>query len=151
VTWTIFSASGCIYDPPPKGKDIFILNQSDENIFVTDTLFIGGTIRQYDSFLVNKKLFVEVKGNSIRSYSRWRYFLSKKKSKNMRQQFTLYFIEADDLSKSYEQIKANTLYKVFSADLDEIEESKLNYVFYYKDSIILMHEYDQESIKKENN
>ena len=145
------SATGCIYDPPPKGKDIFILNQSDENIFVTDTLFTGGTIRQYDSFLVNKKLFVEVKGNSIRSYSRWRYFLSEKKSKNMRQQFTLYFIKTDDLSKSYEQIRANTLYKVFSADLDEIEESKLNYVFYYKDSIILKHEYDLESIKKENN
>ena len=130
------------------GKDIIILNQSDENIFVTDTLFTGGTIST-TLFLSTKNYLSKSKETRFVVTADGDIFLVKRKVKICGNNLHC-ILSRRTISVSYEQIRANTLYKVFFA-LDEIEQSKLNYVFYYKDSIILKHEYDLESIKKEHN
>ncbi len=142
---------GCFYDPPRKGKEIFIHNQTDEYVYVTDSLLPTGNIRLYDTVLVNKKELMLAKGNYIPTFNQWIYFLPEVWYKDLKEnnihKFALYFITRNDFNKNYEVIKSNKLYQVYYIDLDDVMKNQLTHVFYFKDSILTEHTYDIESIR----
>jgi hypothetical protein len=141
--------TGCVYDPPRKGYEITIHNQTDQYVYVVDSLRDKGRPFAYDTFLVNKRPVIQTQGNFIPKYDQWVYFLlenqyqyikSKKAGKN-----TLYFIKAGDIDKSYDSIKNNRLYTIYPYHVDEIKNNNINHLFYYNDSIVLMHTFNVET------
>jgi hypothetical protein len=145
----LYLLTGCVYDPPKKGYDIIIHNQTGQYVYVVDSLPATGRPVVYDTFLVNKRPMVQAMGNYIPEYAQWRFFLlenqyqyirSKKAGKD-----TLYFIKAGDIDKSYDSIKNNRLYTMYPYLVDEIKNNTINRLFYYNDSIVLMHTFNVET------
>ena len=142
---------GCIYDPPKKGNEIIIHNQTEGYIFVTDSLPAQGNIRLYDTSLVNKRRQVETKGEYIPRHANGEYFLYEAQYHQLKRKengtVTLYFIVEKDIGKTYDEIKRDKLYKEFSAGPDDVMNSELNHIFYYNDTIILEHTYGVEKYR----
>jgi len=46
-----------VYDPPIKGKEIIIENQTNDYVYVIDSLSAVGNLKLYDTFLVNKYIY----------------------------------------------------------------------------------------------
>jgi hypothetical protein len=71
-------ATGCLaYDPPLRGNDIFIHNQTADFVYVLDSLPAAGTLPLYDTFSINRKPIVSAKPNYISKYGTWDYFWRK--------------------------------------------------------------------------
>lgn len=142
---------GCVYDPPLKGREIYIHNQTDKYVFVTNSLPSSGFLLAYDTFRVNSRILIGKKGQYIAGYDDWVYFFSKTrydflKTKKV-QKDTLYFIQETDIRKPWNQLRDEIGYKIFEFDIEEVEKSKLNHIFYYGDSILLSHEYNMTTLK----
>ena len=108
--------NSCVYDPPLKGYDVFIENQTNDFIFVTDTLPETGTLNLYDTFSVNNKAYILAKGNYIPKYNKWVYFIPQQKLKETEtnhNEVFLYFITSKNLYKSCEEIRRIIYSKLF--------------------------------------
>ena len=142
----IILVSGCIYDPPLKGKEIFIENQTNDFVYVLDSLPGKGGVSVYDTFSVDNKVYISAKPNYISKYNKWAYFFSERKYKSMKSnretKIHFYFIVQKDLDKTWEELKDKKLYKIINIDIDEINEKPVNHIFYYTDSINITHEYN---------
>lgn len=145
----LFLLMGCVYDPPRKGYEIIIHNQTDQYVYVVDSLPSTGQPVVYDTFLVNKRPMVETLGKYIPKYAVWMYYFfenqyqyikTKKAGKD-----TLYFIKAGDIDKSYDSIRNNRLYTIYPYQVDEIKNNNINHLFYYNDSMVLMHTFNVET------
>lgn len=143
----------CIYDPPLRGKDVFVENQTENYILVSDSLKGNGSFIIYDTFLVNKSRYISCKPNYISPFTKWQNFISEKKTKALKndsiKQIIFYFIKREDVFRPVEEIRTNNLYDSINLNLDEIERNELNYVFYYGDSIFIRHEFSMS--KKTSN
>ncbi|OQP40878.1 hypothetical protein A4H97_14815 [Niastella yeongjuensis] len=139
---------GCVYDPPQKGNIIYIHNQTDQYVFVIDSLPSQGNARLYDTSLVNGRRMISAIDSNIPAFGTCAYFLSEnhyryQKLKN-KGNVTLYFIAEKDITKTYDKIKHDTFYRVFSVDADTVMTNGINHIFYYNDTIFLEHIFDTE-------
>ena len=141
---------GCNYDPPPKGNDIVIHNQTGNYVYISDTLPGTGTIVLFDTLRVNDKWMVAARGNYISKYSQWEYFLSNNQytmAKKQPSKAVFYFIDEKDVGKDYSEIISKRLYRTYKFNPDDIVDHLISHIFYYNDSIILEHKYDIETNK----
>jgi hypothetical protein len=143
----LFITTGCpVYDPPLKGNDIFIHNQTADFVYVLDRLPATGTLPLYDTFSINSKPNIEAKPNYISKYRDWDYFFDESQYRQMKRQgvdsFTFYFIPPDYIDSSFEQIHANRRYTRVKLHIDEAWNKTINHIFYYGDSIEVTHEYN---------
>lgn len=141
----LISLSSCICDPPLKGKDIFIENQTNDYVFVTDSLQGSQYFTIYDTFLLNGKIYISSLPNYIPKFNKWQSFLSEIEFSDMKSrgnsQSTYYFIKKENILFSIEQIRSKKLYDSINISLEEIVKNNLNYIMYYGDSIIFNHEF----------
>lgn len=146
---------GCVnppaYDPPIEGRDIFIHNQTGNYVFVTDSLPDEGYMLPYDSFLVNSRVMISKKGNYISGYDQWIKLFSDKQYQSLKKKGlrldTLYFIEEKNMKSTWNEIRSNKLFRDFSYDINDVNRSELNHIFYFRDTIFLEHSFNLESIK----
>jgi hypothetical protein len=135
---------GCVYDPPLKGKNIYFINQDSNYVFITDALNVSGYLERYDTVFINGTRHIMKKGNYLSKYSLWEDFLSQKemdsyKTKSIKLKYR--FIKDENLNFPKSIILNQKLYDSIELDINEILQNKLNYIVYYKDSIVKLHEY----------
>lgn len=142
--------AGCpIYDPPLKGKEILISNQTDDYIFVTDSLNTTESLRLYDTFLVNDKLYISAEGNYIPKFTAWTYLFPdiryEKMKKEHRDHLNFYFIRKANQNKPMQEIASNKLYDSVYLNISELKKDTINHIFYYGDSIVVTYKFDMET------
>jgi hypothetical protein len=147
----LLSAYSCVYDPPLGGKDIFIENQTDDYVFVIDSLNGSGYFAINDTLFVNNNIYISTSANYIPRFDRWQSFISNTKIGSLKGkdklQVTYYFIKKETVFSYIERIRGDNLYDSITISLDEIEKNELNYITYYGDSIILSHEFSMSQRK----
>ena len=135
----------CIYDPPLRGKNVFIENQTDDYIFVADSLKGYGFLKFYDTLRINGNEYISAEPNYISPFTKWQNFISEMEFKTMKNnnitQMIFYFIKGENVLRPIEKIRTNKLYDSITINLVELEQNDLNYIFYYKDSVTLNHEF----------
>ncbi len=72
ISVLFFTSISC----PSPGKDIFIENQTDNFVFVIDSLTGAGYPRIYDTSLVTGRKYIGSIPNCIPRFHKWRKFLS---------------------------------------------------------------------------
>ena len=136
---------GCVYDPPVRGKDIFIENQTDDYIYVCDDINKQTFLKLHDTFLINDKKYIAALPNYIPKFSKWNYFISEAKQQEIKNKnndiVRLFFIRQRDIEKNINLISKDGLYTKFEINLSDIQNHQINYIFYYHDSIFIAHEY----------
>lgn len=144
--------SSCFYDPPLKGKTLFIENQTSDVLYVVDSLTGNSNLKLYDTFSVNNRVYISRRPNYIPAYGKYGHILSQtsidsEKKKN-RNDLTFYFISSNNLNKSVKDISTNRLYDSIKINFKAIEENNLNYLFYFKkDNIQFEHEYNLKDMR----
>lgn len=143
--------TGCVYDPPVKGKEIIISNQTDNYIFVVDSLNQTGNLNLYDTFLVNKKPYISAMGNYIPKFSAWTYFFSDIRYEKIKREhsdkLSLYFIRKENQNKPMQEIVSNKLYDSVYLNVSELKKDTINHIFYYGDSIVVTYKFEMEMRK----
>lgn len=145
--------NSCVYDPPLHGFNIIIENQSDNFVYVIDSLPESGKIILYDTFSVNKKIYISAKGNLIPKYSKWNLFITEQELKlknTQNNKLTLYFISSENQNKNYKEIRKNELFRVFHLNIKDVKVNSINYIFYLNDTICLSHEFNMEKNKRKS-
>lgn len=142
----------CVYDPPQKGLEIFIHNQTSRFVYVTDSLPPSGYLTPYDTLLVNSNVFIMKEGNYIAEYDQMVYFFSKNRFDYLKakkiHKLILFFIREEDIGKPNDQLRQEKGYKIFEVGIDEVWKNSINHIFYYGDSIHLSHNYDMTSFNR---
>jgi len=145
--------AGCpVYDPPMKGKEIMISNQTDDYVFVIDSLNSTGNLKLYDTFLVNDKIYISAEGNYIPKFTAWTYFLPDIRYEKMKKehvdQLSFYFIRKENQNKPMQEIVSNKLYDSVYLNVSELKEDTINHIFYYGDSIVVTYKFAMETRKR---
>jgi hypothetical protein len=146
VTFLILLVTtGClVYDPPLKGNDIFIHNQTADFVYVLDSLPATGTLPLYDTFSINSKPIIEAKPNYISKYGTWDYFFEEEQYRLLKQNgvdsLTFYFIPPQSPDSSY--ININRQYTILKLSIDDAWNKPVSHIFYYGDSIAVTHKYN---------
>jgi hypothetical protein len=64
----------CVYDPPQKGIDIWIHNQTEKPLMLMDSL--NSEAKIFDTAKVNNRMFIERPGNYMSEYATHNKFYS---------------------------------------------------------------------------
>jgi len=139
--------TGCpAYDPPLKGNDIFIHNQTAGFVFVLDSLPLTGSLPLYDTFSINHKPIIEAKPNYISKYKSWDYFFDEAHYQLLKQTgvdtLTFYFFPFNYLDSNFLKWNANQRYTVAKLRIEDAWNKPVNHIFYYGDSIEITHQYN---------
>lgn len=141
---SVFLMSSCVYDPPKKGIDIFIHNQTGKQIVIADSL--GADVKLYDTAKVNNRVFVNRLGNYMAEYTTYNKFFSQTVidsfKKHNHNYITLYILDENHLPDSAGKFIFSNPYRSFDINMDTISNYKLNHLFIYKDTILFEHRYD---------
>ena len=142
----------CFYDPQ-KGKDVIIHNQTDSFVLVLDSLNIE-KIALYDTASVNGRVYISRKPNYLTEFNNIKKFISdsyiRKLTKDKIDKLTFYFIDKINLGKSPNQILTNHLYRSIEINLDTLDKYKLNHLFLTDNAILLEHEHDFLTNRKQD-
>lgn len=142
----LFFLSGCFYDPPIKGKDIIIENQTNDFVFVTQNLEELKNLKLYDTFKINNLMYISARPNYIPQYRQWINFLSDVKLDIIKNDtLTFYFLTNTNQQKTFLEINNSNLYKIIQIPIDQIKKNDINNIFYYKDSIVYTNKRDFET------
>lgn len=131
-----------IYDPPIKGKEIVIHNQTDQQILVLDSL-TGEYFKLYDTALFNDRKYLWRKPNYIPEYGIYDHFVPDDEVQELRNakklKASFYFIAQSELGKTPRQIVEKGLYRLCEVRLDSLEEKELTHVFFNPDTVFIDH------------
>lgn len=149
-TSIILSITSCVYDPPIKGKEIIIYNQSPNTIQVLVGLASGLQSKYCDTFSVNKRMYIGRNPNFISEYDQWDYFFRDSFRDKLEKN------GIDSLILNINRISMDSLFRfsidateVLKISLADIESHEINRIFYYRDSIKYENEFNMEGyIKK---
>lgn len=146
VLLILIVTTGCpAYDPPLKGNDIFIHNQTGGFVYVLDSL-PAGALPLYDTFSINHKPIIEAKPNFISPYKTWDYFFEEAQYQRLKQMgidsLAFYFFPLNDFDSSYIKLNANQHYTVAKLRIEDAWNKTVNHIFYFGDSIEITHEYN---------
>ena len=134
----------CVYDPPQKGKEISIHNQTDKPIIIVDSLN-GNHARLYDTAMVNGRRYISRQPNYMTGYGVYQKFSSDGKINNLKNRkidkIELYIIDTSDLQNTFSQIYTNRLFRSFDINIDTLEKYDLNHLFITNDTILFEHDY----------
>jgi len=134
----------CVYDPPQKGKEILIHNQTGKPIIIVDSLN-GNRARLYDTATVNGRRYISRLPNYTTAYGDYQKFYSDGKINNLKNRkidkIELYIIDTSDLQNTFSQIYTNRLFRSFDINIDTLEKYDLNHLFITNDTILFEHDY----------
>jgi hypothetical protein len=138
----------CVYDPPMRGKELTIHNQTNQQFLVVDCL-LGNYFRLYDTAQVNSRRYIGRRPNYVAEYSIYQHFYSNRdidslKKKNFTK-ITWYVIDQSEVPNGPSEISATHAYRSFDLNIDTFKKYQLNHIFIMEDTIILDHEYDYAS------
>jgi hypothetical protein len=136
--------SSCNYDPPPKGVQVYIENQTNKIIFVSQSFLEDTIINLYDTFYVNNRLQIEANGRLVYGYTKYNLFLSDLDIKKMSKDslFTIYFLKEKSLNLSPKEVRKNKLYDSLILNINDIRKNQVNHVFIYDTLIISEHKFN---------
>jgi len=141
----IFLLGHCTYDPPQKGKELLIHNQTDRAFLVLDSLN-GKSFTLYDTAKVNDRVYITRQPNFVAEFTSFTRFYSNMKMDVIRLKnknwTTLYFVDQADIHLSPQAILASHAYRFFSINIDTLAKYELNHLFITKDTILFEHDYD---------
>jgi len=148
----IFLLGSCIYDPPLKGKEVSIHNQTDRPIMVLDSLS-ERYFKLYDTATVNGRRYISRQANYVAEYDVCRRFYSDAeidylKSKNLNK-ITLYVIDYNNLENAPGSILINHSYRSVDISTDTLKKYALNHLFITTDTILLEHTYNYFSNREQ--
>ncbi len=130
------------YDPPIKGKEIVIHNQTNRQILVLDSL-TGQYFKLYDTALFNDRKYLWRKPNYIPEYGIYNHFISDENVEELRNEKKLnalfYFINQSELEKTPKEIFEKGLYRLCEIRLDSLEEKELTHIFLKSDTVFIDH------------
>lgn len=147
----IFLLASCIEDPPRKGKEVWIQNQSARPLMVLDSL-TGNYFKLYDTATVNGRRFITRQANYITEYGLCSRFFSEPEvndlqSKNI-SRITLYLVDENYLQAIPDSVLVNHLYRSFDISLDTLKKYELNHLFITNDTVLFEHSYDYFTNRK---
>ena len=141
----LFLLTSCIYDPPLKGKTIFIHNQTGKTLFVVDSL-TGNYFKLYDTAKVNDRRYISRRPNFMTKYGLWERFYSNNEIDSIRRKrnnrLTFYFIEQEFLQNTPSTVLANRSFRSFEINIDTLKKYELNHVFITENTVLLEHKHD---------
>lgn len=141
----IFLLSSCIYDPPLKGKEVYIHNQTNGALLVIDSL-TGNYFKLYDTAKVNDRVYISRRPGFIAEFGSYLRFVSNneidKVTLKKKNKITLYFVDKAYLQNESGTILSNNVYRSFDIIIDTLKKYELNHLFVTGDSIFLDHHYD---------
>lgn len=134
----------CVYDPPLKGKEISIHNQTDKQIIIVDSLY-GNHARLYDTAIVNGRRYIARLPNYMIEYGVYKKFYSDDEMNNLKNKkvnkMKLYIIDTSAVQNTFNQIHTNHLFRSFEINIDSLEKYDLNHLFITNDTILFEHDY----------
>jgi hypothetical protein len=141
----IFLLCSCIYDPPRKGKDVSIHNQTNRPIMVLDSL-TEKYFKLYDTAKVNDRRYISRQPAYITEYGVYRRFYSDAEIENLKNKninrIALYVIDYNNLGNTPGSILINHLYRSFDISIDTLKKYELNHLFISTDTMLLEHDYN---------
>ena len=118
----------CVYDPPQKGKEISIHNQTDKPLIIVDSLNINDA-RLYDTAIVNGRRYISRQPNYMTEYGVYQKFYSDGELNNLKNKkinkIKLCIIDTSDLKNTFSQIYINHLFRSFDINIDTLEKYNL--------------------------
>jgi hypothetical protein len=122
----------CIYDPPQKGKEILIHNQTNKPIIILNSLNLK-YLKLYDTAMVNERIYITRQPNYITGYSIYQNFFSDNelndlKSKNI-SSVTFYIVDEAEVKNTLNAILNNHAYRSFDVNVDTLKKYQLNHLF----------------------
>ena len=146
--FVVFLLLSCIYDPPLKGKEISIHNQTNRPLLIVDSL-TGGYFKLYDTAIVNNRRYITRLSNFVTEYgvfhSDQEMEALKHKKKNS---ITLYIIGQENLKYAPDSIFTNRLFRSFELIIDTLKKHELNQLFITEDTIFLGHDFEYYSDRR---
>jgi hypothetical protein len=140
----IFLLGHCTYDPPLKGKELWIHNQTDKAFLVLDSLD-GNSFKLYDTSKVNDRVYITRQPNFVTEFTSFTRFYSNKKMNVIRlihkNWTTLYFIDEANIYQSPQTVLASHTYRSFRINIDTLAKYELNHLFITRDTILFEHDY----------
>ena len=140
-----FLLFSCIYDPPQKGKEISIHNQTDKPIVILDSL--NGDYRKlYDTAKVNGRIFISRRPNYLTEYGVYQKFYFDLEMDNLKtkgiNKIKLYIIDSSEQQKTLSKISINHSFRSFDINIDTLKKYDLNHLFISKDTILFEHDFN---------
>ena len=121
ISALFFTSFSC----PSAGKEIIIENQTDNFVFVIDSLTGPGSLKIYDTFSVNNRKYIGSRPNCIPRFDKWQNFLSREDVRVLEEkgvsEFKFYFIIKDNINKPIKEISHYRLYDSIQINLREIK------------------------------
>jgi hypothetical protein len=141
----IFFLCSCVYDPPQKGKEIFIHNQTDKPIIIVDSL-TGNQLRLYDTANVNNRRYIIRQSKYMTEYGNYQKFYSDVEMNNFKlknnNKITFYIIDTSDLQNILRQFSIDNSLRSFDVNIDTLKKYDLNHLFITSDTILFEHDYN---------
>jgi len=148
----LFLLCSCVYDPPPKGKEIFIHNQTDRPIIIVDSL-TGSQLRLYDTPMVNNRRYITRQAKYITEYGNYQNFHSDLEMDNFKlknnNKITFYIIDTSDVQNILSQISIDNSLRSFDINIDTLKKYDLNHLFITSDTILFEHYYNYHTSRKQ--
>ena len=140
-----FLLVSCIYDPPPKGRTVFIHNQTGYPFFVVDSL-TGNHLKLYDTTKVNDRHYISRRPNFTTEYGVFERFYSDNEINSIQHKrnnrLTFYFIGQEFLQNTPSTVLANHSFRSFEISIDTLRKYELNHLFVTKDTVLFEHHHD---------
>lgn len=147
----IFLLCSCAYDPPPKGKEIFIHNQTDKPIIIADSL-TESQLRLCDTAMVNNRRYITRHAKYMTEYGNYENFYSDLEMGNFKlknnNKITFYIIDTSAVQNILSQISINNSLRSFNINIDSLKKYNLNHLFITSDTILFEHEYNYYTNRK---
>lgn len=147
----LFLLCSCVYDPPQKGKEIFIHNQTDKPIIIIDSL-TENRLRLYDTAIVNNRRYITRQSKYITEYGNYQTFYSDFELDNLKlkknNKITFYIFVTSDVRTASSQISVDNPLRSFDINIDSLKKYNLNHLFITSDTIIFEHDYNYYTNRK---
>lgn len=145
----------CVYDPPQKGSEIIIENQSSRKLYIFDSLpNVETGITLMDTFSVNNRNYIANKTMVVNAFDKYIYFLSDTSVENERNDKvyakSIFVVGDSAIRQTYTTIIKQNLYKKIDIEFANISKDSANYLFIYPDSIYFTKQYDMNTISNKN-
>jgi hypothetical protein len=140
-----FFLVSCIYDPPLKGKTVFIHNQTGQQLFVAESL-TGNYFNLYFNATVSSRRYISRQPDFMTEYGLLEQFYSTSEmdslQQNRKNKLTLYFVDQAHLQETPNMVLAKHLYRSFDINIDTLKKYELNHLFVTQNAILFEHNYD---------
>ncbi|ODT35748.1 MAG: hypothetical protein BGN92_10460 [Sphingobacteriales bacterium 41-5] len=159
LTIALWLNSCIVYDPPQKGKEIRVVNQTGNGLYFFVDSF-GLKEDRFDVFgtsNLNGKLHITNKLKYVHGFSNNEFFISDDElnyfDKKLGSDIQFYFIKDSNILKRFSEISGRGEIKRFWLKRDSLRypslsENSLNILFVYPDSIYFSREYNQSPWSK---